>query len=262
MIETIFSPLQGTNLTVAYGERTVLSDVDVHIPAGEFTVIVGPNACGKSTLLRALSRMLEPQHGTVFLEGADIRTFGTKEVARMLALLPQHSTVPGSIVVEDLVARGRYPHQSLFQQWSAADQEAVDRAMQRANISDLAQRQVTELSGGQRQRVWLALVLAQDTQILLLDEPTTYLDITHQVEVLNLARGLQREGITVVAVLHELTLAFRYASNLILMKDGAIVATGAVNEVVTPERIREVYDLECDLLTDPRTGRPIVVPID
>lgn len=180
----------------------------------------------------------------------------------MLALLPQHSTVPGSIVVEDLVARGRYPHQSLFQQWSAADQEAVDRAMQRANISDLAQRQVTELSGGQRQRVWLALVLAQDTQILLLDEPTTYLDITHQVEVLNLARGLQREGITVVAVLHELTLAFRYASNLILMKDGAIVATGAVNEVVTPERIREVYDLECDLLTDPRTGRPIVVPID
>lgn len=249
-------------LTVGYGERIILEDLDVSIPTGEFTVIVGPNACGKSTLLRALARMLPARSGQVLLDGQPISTFRPKDVARRLSLLPQHTIAPEGILVEDLVSRGRYPHQGLLRQWSKQDHKAVDDAMARARVTELADRFLSELSGGQRQRVWISLVLAQEAPIVLLDEPTTFLDISHQVEVLNLCRELEKDGFTVVAVLHELTLAFRYASNLIIMKDGGVVAQGKVNDVVTAERIEEVYQLPCDLIIDPRSGRPIVVPRD
>ncbi|WP_448854348.1 ABC transporter ATP-binding protein [Corynebacterium frankenforstense] len=260
MVNNGSSRLRAEDLTVAYGEKTVIRDVTVDIPDGEFTVIVGPNACGKSTLLKALARLLTPRAGTVFLDGRPIGGYGSKEVARRLSLLPQSPTAPEGIVVEDLVARGRYPHQGLLRQWTAADEAAVDSALDQANVTHLRRRHVSDLSGGQRQRVWLALVLAQQTPVVLLDEPTTYLDITHQVEVLDLARRLYRAGSTVVAVLHELTLAFRYASNLIVMKDGAVAAAGPVERVVTEELLTDVYEIRCDLVDDPESGRPIVVP--
>ena len=256
------SRLQAKNIRVAYGNKVIIEDLSLQIPDGEFTVIVGPNACGKSTLLKALSRMVEPVRGEVRLDGKPVGELPPKEVARQMSLLPQSPVAPEGIVVEDLVGRGRYPHQGFFKQWSSEDERKVNQAMARAHVKELAQRYVTELSGGQRQRVWISLVLAQDAPIVLLDEPTTYLDIAHQVEVLNLARALQREGFTVVAVLHELTLAFRYATNLVMMKEGAIVAEGQVNDVVTPELMEDVYGLRCELLHDPRSGRPIVVPVD
>ena len=240
--------LQARNLSVGYGGANIITDLNVSIPTGEFTVIVGPNACGKSTLLRSLARVL-PAQGTVLLQGEDIHSMGTKEIARIMGLLPQSPTAPDGIVVYDLISRGRYPHQGILGRWTHEDEVAVAR-----------DKRIDELSGGQRQRVWLAMVLAQDTPVVLLDEPTTYLDITHQVEVLNLARDLQQQGVTVVAVLHELTLAFRYATNLVVMKQGTIVAEGQVTEVVTESLLKKVYELDCRLVDDPETGRPIVVP--
>ena len=254
--------LRGRELTIGYGDSAVIEGLDIGIPTGELTVIVGPNACGKSTLLRALARMLPARSGTVELDGVPIGDHPTKEVARRLGLLPQSPVAPDGIVVGDLVARGRYPHQGVLRQWSESDRVAVEAAMERAGVGALADRFVSELSGGQRQRVWIALALAQETPILLLDEPTTYLDIAHQVEVLGLARSLQREGYTVVVVLHELNLAFRYASNLIVMRAGEIVAQGGVDEIVTAELIEQVYGLRCRLLEDPVSGRPLVVPLD
>ncbi|MDR0593102.1 MAG: ABC transporter ATP-binding protein [Bifidobacteriaceae bacterium] len=254
--------LVGRALTIGYGPKDVIAHLDVAIPRGELTVIVGPNACGKSTLLRALARMLPCRSGQVELDGRPISAYTPKEVAHRLGMLPQSPLAPDGIVVEDLVARGRYPHQGALRQWSAADQRAVDRALDRAGVADLAERLVGELSGGQRQRVWIALALAQETPILLLDEPTTYLDIAHQVEVLNLARALQREGYTVVVVMHELALAFRYANHLIVMRAGEIVAQGQVGQVVTAELIEHVYGLACRIVTDPVSGRPLVVPLD
>ncbi|WJY68454.1 putative siderophore transport system ATP-binding protein YusV [Corynebacterium auris] len=259
---TVSTSLRAENLTVAYRDRVVIEDLSVAIPDGEFTAIVGPNACGKSTLLKALARMVPARAGTVYLGDRPVGEYKPKEVARQLGLLPQAPTVPDGIVVADLVARGRYPYQGLLRQWSREDEEAVSTAMRQAGVGGLAGRPVAELSGGQRQRVWLALVLAQSTPIVLLDEPTTYLDITHQVEVLNLARDMQRAGRTVVAVLHELTLAFRYATHLIVMRNGAIAAQGPVKQVVTEELISSVYGLECSVLADPETGRPIVLPRD
>jgi iron complex transport system ATP-binding protein len=247
---------------VGYGERSVIEGLDVEVPTGGLTVIVGPNACGKSTLLRALARMLPVRRGSVELDGRPIGSYGTKEVARRLGLLPQSPVAPEGIVVEDLVARGRYPHQGILRQWTPEDQRAVAAALERAGVADLADRVVGELSGGQRQRVWIALALAQDTPILLLDEPTTYLDISHQVDVLNLARSLQRDGITVVVVLHELNLAFRYATHLIVMSQGAVVVQGQPREVVTEELIEDVYGLPCRIIEDPETGSPLVVPRD
>ena len=259
---TTAARLQAHNITVGYGDKVILKNLDISIPDGEFTVIVGPNACGKSTLLRALARMLPTSTGSITLDNTPINNIPPKDVARRLSLLPQSPHAPDGIIVEDLIARGRYPHQGILRQWSTTDQHAVEQAMSRANVTDLKDRFVAELSGGQRQRVWIALVLAQQTPIVLLDEPTTYLDITHQIEVLNLARNLQRDGVTVVAVLHELTLAFRYATNLVMMKEGHIVGTGPVTDLVTAELIADVYGLDCDLITDPHSGRPIIVPID
>lgn len=252
--------LSTRGLTVGYGDRAIIDELDLDIPAGEFTAIVGPNACGKSTLLKALARMLRPVQGEIWLGDEPARGFGAKQFARQVSMLPQHNLAPEGICVEDLVARGRFPHQGMFRQYTAADAAAVAAAMQAAGVDGLADREVANLSGGQRQRVWIALILAQDTPIVLLDEPTTYLDITHQVEVLDLARSMQRQGKTVVAVLHELSLAFRYASHCVVMADGRVVAQGAVPDVITSEVISEVYRMPCRLLDDPETGRPLVVP--
>ncbi|MEA5052843.1 MAG: ABC transporter ATP-binding protein, partial [Propionicimonas sp.] len=231
-------------------------------PEGELTVIVGPNACGKSTLLKTLARMLPARAGRVLLDGQPIEQLAPKAVARKLGLLPQSPSAPDGITVSDLVARGRYPHQNLLRQWSSGDERAVVEALIAANVADLADRNVDELSGGQRQRVWVAMALAQETPLLLLDEPTTYLDIAHQIEVLNLTRRLHRAGRTVVLVLHDLHLAFRYATYLIVMKQGRIVARGTPEEIVTAELIEQVYDLACQVVPDPVTGRPLVLPLD
>ncbi|MFV0435388.1 MAG: ABC transporter ATP-binding protein [Leucobacter sp.] len=253
--------LRGEQLRVGYGPgNEILHGVDVEVLEGELTVIVGPNACGKSTLLGALARMLKPTSGRATLDGRALGDFHPKALARQLGLLPQTPVAPEGITVSDLVARGRYPHQSLLRQWSPADERAVAEALEAANVSNLAERRIEELSGGQRQRVWIAMALAQESSILLLDEPTSFLDISHQIEVLDLARRLQREGRTVVAVLHELNLAFRYATHLIVMRDGEIIDRGDPSKIVTPELIERAYDLPCVIIEDPVSGTPLVIP--
>ncbi|MFJ4855553.1 ABC transporter ATP-binding protein [Streptomyces sp. NPDC088730] len=254
--------LRAADLTLSYEQRTVVSSLGVEIPDRSFTVIIGPNACGKSTLLKALARMLKPRSGQVYLDGAGIATYRSREVARRLGLLPQSSTAPGGITVGDLVARGRYPHQGMLKQWSADDETAVLDAMRQTGVLDLADRPVDDLSGGQRQRVWLSMVLAQQTSILLLDEPTTFLDIAHQVEVLDLCAGLHaRKGHTVVAVLHDLNQACRYATHLIVMRPGGtIAAEGDPATVMTAELVEDVFGLPCRIISDPETGTPLMVP--
>lgn len=253
--------LWAEGLRLAYDDRVIVDDLDVELPTGSFTVVVGPNACGKSTLLRALARLLKPIAGHVFLDGELIGRRKAKDVARVLGLLPQSSTPPDGITVADLVARGRYPHQKLLRQWSSTDEAAVIDALEATHVGDLSDRLVDELSGGQRQRVWLAMVLAQQTPLLLLDEPTTFLDIAHQIEVLDLCQQLRTSrGVTLVAVLHDLNHACRYATHLIAMRDGAIVAQGDPSEVVTAELVEHVYGLRCRIITDPEAGTPLVIP--
>ncbi|MCK9900687.1 ABC transporter ATP-binding protein [Frankia sp. Cpl3] len=253
--------LYAEDLTLAYEQRVVATDLGVRIPDNSFTVVVGPNACGKSTLLRALARMLRPRTGAVYLDGALIRSLPSKEVARRLGLLPQTSIAPSGILVSDLVARGRYPHQRLLRQWSRQDEEAVRDALAATNTQDLADRYVDELSGGQRQRVWLAMALAQQTPIMLLDEPTTFLDVAHQIEILDLCADLHEESNrTLVAVLHDLNQACRYANHLVAMKAGSIVAQGDPSEIVTAELVEEVFGMPCIVVPDPETGTPLVVP--
>ncbi len=253
--------LAARDVTLAYDGRPVVEGLSLDIPDGEITVIIGPNACGKSTLLRALSRLLRPQQGTVVLDGQSIHRLPTKQVARLLGLLPQSPIAPDGILVGDLVARGRTPHQSLFQQWSRADEAAVRAALEATGTADLADRPVDELSGGQRQRVWIAMALAQETGLLLLDEPTTFLDITHQIEVLDLVAELnRRDGRTIVVVLHDLNLACRYAHHVVAMRDGRIVANGTPKDVITAETMRAVFGLESIVIDDPLSGTPLVVP--
>ncbi|THA27915.1 ABC transporter ATP-binding protein [Streptomyces sp. RKND-216] len=252
--------LAGVDMTLAYDQRTIARALSVSVPDESFTVVVGPNACGKSTLLRALSRMLKPAVGRVLLDGRDIAALPAKQVARTLGLLPQSSLAPDGITVADLVGRGRYPHQSLLRQWSREDERIVDRAMAATGVSALADRFVEELSGGQRQRVWIAMVLAQETPLLLLDEPTTYLDIAHQIDILDLCAGLHEDGRTVVAVLHDLNHAARYATHLIAMRDGRVVAEGRPQDVVTAELVENVFGMPCRVIDDPETGTPLVVP--
>jgi iron complex transport system ATP-binding protein len=253
-------PLHAQDLTLAYDGTVVARDLTVSIPEGGFTAIVGPNACGKSTLLRALVRMLKPRAGSVLLDGIEISSLPTKQVARRLGLLPQSSTAPDGITVVDLVARGRYPYQRLLRQWSREDEQAVRDAMVQTAVDDLADRLVDELSGGQSQRVWLAMALAQSTPVLLLDEPTTFLDIAHQMEVLDLCAELHHQGRTLVAVLHDLNHACRYATNLIAMRDGAVVAQGRPAEIVDVELVEEVFGLRCLVVPCPASGAPMIVP--
>ncbi|WP_405501391.1 ABC transporter ATP-binding protein [Streptomyces niveus] len=253
--------LRARELTLAYDDRTVVHDLELAVPDGRVSVIVGPNACGKSTTLRALGRLLKPKSGSVLLDGEELARIPTRKIAQSIGLLPQSPTAPEAITVADLVSRGRQPHQHWWQQWSEEDERAVTEAMARTDVTDLAERSVDELSGGQRQRVWIAMALAQETDLLLLDEPTTFLDIAHQVEVLDLVRRLNHEqGRTVVIVLHDLNQAARYADHLVAMKSGRIVAEGHPGEIVTAELVREVFGLESVVVPDPVTGSPLVVP--
>jgi iron complex transport system ATP-binding protein len=257
--------LQTSGLRLQYDQRTVIDGLSAEIPEGKVTMIVGANACGKSTLLRGLARLLQPAAGTVTLDGRDIHRRPAREVARILGLLPQHPTAPDGITVRDLVGRGRYPHHGFFRSGTSGspdDERAVQQAMAATETLDLAGRNVDELSGGQRQRVWIAMALAQETEVLLLDEPTTYLDLTHQVEVLDLITDLNRQrGTTVAIVLHDLNLAARYADHIIAIKNGRSVAEGAARAVVTEELFREVFGLESRVLPDPVSGAPLIIPV-
>lgn len=254
--------LRAEGVTLGYGERTVVADLDLTVPDGAVTVIVGANASGKSTLLRAMSRLLRPRQGRVVLDGHDLRRLSTRQVARTLGLLPQAPIAPEGIVVADLVARGRSPHHGVWSRWTVADDAAVAAALAATDTADLADRVVDELSGGQRQRVWIALALAQQTDILLLDEPTTYLDISHQVDVLDLLADLNRErGTTIVMVLHDLNLAARYADHLVAMAGGRVHAVGAPGEVLTERVVEDVFGLPNRVIVDPVSGKPLVLPI-
>lgn len=254
--------LAGEELTLAYERFEVARDLSIEIPDGQITCIVGANACGKSTLLRALARLLKPSRGTVLLDGENIHRLSTKDVATRLGILPQSPIAPEGITVADLVARGRYPHQKWFTQWSGADEAVITEAMAATGTLDLATRPVDELSGGQRQRVWIAMTLAQGTDLMLLDEPTTFLDLAHQVEVLDLLVDLNRaERRTVVLVLHDLNHAARYSHHLIAMRDGCLIAQGPPVEVITEDLVRQAFGLESRVVPDPVTGSPMVVPI-
>ncbi|MBW6440264.1 ABC transporter ATP-binding protein [Actinoplanes hulinensis] len=249
-------------VTLGYGDRVVVDSLDLRLPPGRITAIVGANACGKSTLLRAMSRLLAPRDGRVVLDGKDLHRLPTKEVARTLGLLPQSPIAPEGIVVSDLVSRGRHPHQRVLTRWGAQDDEAVHRALELTGTLSLADRPVDELSGGQRQRVWIAMTLAQQPDILMLDEPTTFLDVSHQVEVLDLLVDLNRErGTTVLMVLHDLNMAARYADHLIAMTGGTIHAQGSSADVLTVDTVRTVFGMNCMVIDDPVSGKPLVIPI-
>ncbi|MEL5954364.1 ABC transporter ATP-binding protein [Streptomyces sp. CLV115] len=252
--------LTARDITLRYGDRVVSTRLSIDIPDGAFTAIVGPNACGKSTLLSALVRLLRPDSGQVEFDGREVGRYATKALAKQLGFLPQDPLAPDDIKVRQLVGRGRFPHQSMLALWSPEDEEAVDGAMAAAGVGDLADRPVQELSGGQRQRVWMAMVLAQQTPHLLLDEPTSFLDITHQYQLLGLLAGLRDRGRTVVAVLHDINQACRFADHLIAMKDGRVVAEGDPGDVVDAALIKDVFDLPSVIVPDPVTGTPMVVP--
>jgi iron complex transport system ATP-binding protein len=259
---TVSHSLSADALTLSYGDRTIVDALDLQIAPGRVTSIVGANGCGKSTLLRALSRLLSPVSGQVVLDGAALHTRSTREVARVLGLLPQSPTAPEGIAVADLVGRGRHPHQRALARWSAHDYDVVADALEATGTTDLADRSVDELSGGQRQRVWIAMALAQETDILLLDEPTTYLDVAHQVEVLDLLTDLSVErGTTIVMVLHDLNLAARYSDELVAIRDGRVHAAGAPADILTSELVEDVFGLPNQITIDPVSGKPMVTPI-
>ncbi|GAA2892866.1 ABC transporter ATP-binding protein [Streptosporangium fragile] len=254
--------LAAEGLTLGYGDRVVVESLDLVVPPGEITVIVGANACGKSTLLRSLSRLLTPREGRVVLDGKEVHRMPAKKLARTLGLLPQSPVAPEGITVLDLVGRGRHPHQGLFSRWNDKDDAAVAAALEATQTTDLADRAVDELSGGQRQRVWIAMALAQQTDLLLLDEPTTFLDVSHQIEVLDLLTDLNRtRGTTIVMVLHDLNLAARYADHLIALADGRLHASGTPAEVLTEDSVRTVFGLDSRIVEDPVSGRPLMLPI-
>lgn len=247
-------------ITLAYGSQVVSRELSLEIPHGALTAVVGANACGKSTLLRSMVRLVTPTTGAVRFDGRDISTMGAKEYARLVSFLPQESQAPEGLTVERLVCRGRFPHQSLLPWWSAQDEQAVTHAMAVAGVADLADQPVNQLSGGQRQRVWIAMVLAQEAPYLLLDEPTTFLDIRHQHDLLRLLADLRDQGRTVVAVLHDINQACRFADHLIAMAQGRVVAAGPPSQVVTEELMEQVFDLPSLVVEDPLTGTPLVVP--
>lgn len=250
--------LTTAGLGLAYGDTAVVTEATVDFPPGQLTVIVGRNGCGKSTLLRGLARLVRPIAGAVLLDGADIAQQPARTLARRLGMLPQQPQAPDGITVADLVGRGRHPHQRWFRQWSTDDETAVRRAMFATDTLTLADRTIDQLSGGQKQRVWLALALAQDPEVMLLDEPTTFLDLAHQLDILEVLRNLLPR--TIIAVLHDLNQAARYADHLVAMKDGRVVAQGAPAQIVTPELVADVFDLDCTVIDDPITATPLVVP--
>ncbi|MDQ3406439.1 MAG: ABC transporter ATP-binding protein [Actinomycetota bacterium] len=253
--------IETAGLRLAYDKRTVVDDVDLLIPSGKVTVIVGANACGKSTLLRGMSRLITPRAGAVHLDGEAIHRMRTRDLARKLGILPQSPVAPEGMTVRELVTRGRSPHQTWWRQWSPEDDDAVALALAATSLTDLADRPVDELSGGQRQRAWIAMALAQDTPILLLDEPTTFLDLAHQIDVLDLIADLNHAAErTVVMVLHDLNQAARYADHVVAMKAGRVVAEGDPTEVITAELVADVFGLRCQVIPDPLSGTPLVVP--
>ncbi|MEU8674637.1 ABC transporter ATP-binding protein [Streptomyces sp. NPDC048560] len=254
--------LRAEGLHLGYDDRPVVTDLDLAVPPGRVTAIVGANACGKSTLLRALARLLAPRQGAVRLDGRALHSIPTRELAQQLGILPQSPVAPEGLTVIDLVNRGRSPHQTWWRQWTKADEQAVRDALEATGTTDLADRAVDELSGGQRQRAWIAMAVAQGTPVLLLDEPTTYLDLAHQIDVLDLVTDLnRREGRTVVMVLHDLNQACRYADHVIAMKAGRIVAEGAPADVITAATVEDVFGLCCQVTTDPVSGTPLVIPV-
>ena len=253
--------LQAEQIHLAYDGKSIIESLDLQIPPGQITALVGPNGCGKSTLLRGLARLLKPHTGSVFLDGKAIHALSTKEVARQIGILPQSPVAPEGLTVHELVAQGRYPHQGWLQQWSAEDERVVRDALAITNMADFADRPLDTLSGGQRQRAWIAMSLAQQTEILLLDEPTTFLDLAYQLEVLDLLLDLNEQGRTIVMVLHDLNQACRYADHLVAMRQGEIVAQGAPSLIVDEALIREVFQMECHVTVDPITGTPLCVPI-
>lgn len=253
--------LQAAELCLSYENQTVIDGLDLNIPPGRVTALVGPNGCGKSTLLRGLSRLLKPRSGAVYLDGKAILTLNAKEVAKQIGILPQGPTAPEGLTVYELVAQGRYPHQGWFEQWSETDARVTQEALTITNLIELADRPLDTLSGGQRQRAWIAMALAQDTEILLLDEPTTYLDMAYQLEVLDLLHDLNEQGRTIVMVLHDLNQACRYADHLVAMRQGRIAAQGAPQAIMTAELVKQVFEMECQIIADPVTGTPLCVPI-
>lgn len=253
--------LRTESLVAGYGRTPIVDGVSIDVPMHRVSVIVGANACGKSTLLKAMSRLIPAMSGAVILDGKSLDQLPTKDLARTLGLLPQQPVAPEGIAVADLVGRGRHPHQRLFRSWTSEDDRAVTEALAATGVLDLADRAVDELSGGQRQRVWIAMALAQETDILLLDEPTTFLDVSHQIEVLDLLTDLNiRRGTTIVMVLHDINLAARYADHLFALRAGRLVASGAPRDVVTSDLVREVFGLDATVIDDPVSGTPLVLP--
>ncbi|MEL0538094.1 ABC transporter ATP-binding protein [Staphylococcus debuckii] len=255
--------LNGQQVTIGYGEHVIVSDLDVEIPDGKVTSIIGPNGCGKSTLLKALSRLLSVKNGEILLDGKNIHTQSTKEIAKKIAILPQSPDVADGLTAGELVSYGRFPHQKGFGRLSAEDKEEIDWALKVTGTYDFKHRAINDLSGGQRQRVWIAMALAQKTDIIFLDEPTTYLDISHQLEILELVQELNREhGTTIVMVLHDINQAIRFSDYLIAMKGGDIVSSGETHEVLTKDILEQVFNIDAELSTDPRTGKPMLVTYD
>ncbi|MGV2623105.1 UNVERIFIED_CONTAM: ABC transporter ATP-binding protein [Halobacillus marinus] len=249
------------HIRVGYEERTILRDVDLAIPSNKINVIIGANACGKSTLLKTMAKLIKPEAGDITLDGKAISKIPPKELARVLGILPQSPVVPEGITVADLVGRGRYPHQKFLKGWSKQDYEAVAEAMEIMNITALADQNIDELSGGQRQRVWIAMALTQETDILFLDEPTTFLDITYQVEILDMLTDLNRKhGTTIVMVLHDINLAARYADHIFALRDGELLAEGAPSEIITSSLVEDVFGLRCSVIPDPVSQTPLIVP--
>ncbi len=253
--------LRAENLSLSYDTIPIVHSLDLETPSGEITALIGPNGCGKSTLLRGLARLLKPKAGSVLLDGHAIHAIPTKQLAKELGILPQAPVAPEGITVRELVAQGRYPHQDWFQQWSHADEDALQKALTLTTLTALADRAVDTLSGGQRQRAWIAMVLAQETEILLLDEPTTYLDLAHQLEVLELLVKLNEEGKTIIMVLHDLNHAAHYADHLIVLAGGQMIAQGSSHEVITEQIVRDVFGVESQVMPHPVTGKPLCLPL-
>ncbi|NOU99846.1 ABC transporter ATP-binding protein [Paenibacillus planticolens] len=253
--------IEAQHLTLTYGDTSIYEDLDIAIPKGKITVFIGSNGCGKSTLLRSLARLLKPTNGSILLDGQEIAKLPTKEIAKRLSILPQGPVAPEGLTVLQLVKQGRYPYQSWLQQWSAEDEEMVTKALKATNMQQYADRSVDSLSGGQRQRAWIAMTLAQGTDTILLDEPTTYLDMSHQIEVLDLLFELNaKQQRSIVMVLHDINLACRYAHHIVAIHNKKIAIQGKPEDIITEETIQTVFQMDCQIIQDPLFGTPLCIP--